>query len=273
MLHTIKQTIARKAFTHIRDSYHKMLPAGMRATVTSHTVLDPDCATQNGAFGLRYQTMVAAKKPNSPFPPDHYCVRRCDPKSPTAHTMLFHDPCDFYPSTLHINIWKHDKVVATTRIVDGRDEKLEMETFGWYDLRKAHPELGDDFMEPTRVAGCVSVRGSAVVPLMYLRANIEAVERGVGRTIGLVNVRAMRLLAHYKKLVKYDMLAKEPFATDEFIPGNKCVVISQTITRSGDDGTPDDGTPDATDHILCNLVPTYLACRAMMVRDRFARKN
>ena len=250
---TIKGYVARKAFAHIRDSYDKMLPAGMRATVTSHTVRDPDCAIQNGAFGLRYKQMVAAKEPNSPFPPDHYCV----------HGTSFHDPCDFYPSTFHINMWKKDAVVATSRYVDGRDEKLEMETFGWYDLRGSHPELGDNFVEPTRTVGDVSIRGSAVVPLMYLRANIEFVERGVGRNIGLVNVRALKLISHYKKWLRYDDVVKAPFSTDDFIPGNQCVVITQQFAKDG----------DATDHILYNIVPTYLVCRAMMIRDRFKGKN
>lgn len=250
---TIKGYVARKAFAHIRDSYDKILPTGMRATVTSHTAPDPDCSIQDGAFGLRYQQMVAAKEPKPPFPPDHYCV----------HGTHFHDPCDFYPSTFHIDMWKHDAVVATSRYVDGREEKLEMETFGWYDLRWSHPELGDNFVEPTRVVGCDSIRGSVVVPLMYLKWNIEAVDRGVGRWIGLVNARAMRLLTHYKDWAKYDILNKEPFATNEFIPGNQCMVVSQPIFKSG----------DATDHILFTIVPTYLACRAMMIRDRFTGKN
>ena len=273
MFRIIKHTIARKAFTHIRDSYGKMLPTGMHATVTSHTAPDPECGIQNGAFGLRYQQMVAVKEPNSPFPPNHYCIHNSSvhtvTQTPTGtshdtvHTMQFHDPCDFYPSTFHINMWKHDKVVATSRYVDGKEEKLEMETYGWYDLRKAHPELEDNFVEPTRVVGCGSVRGSAAVPLMYLRANIEFVEKGVGKMIGLVNVRAMRLLTHYKKWAPYDMLVEEPFATDEFIPGNECIVVSQEITNDG----------DATDHILFNIVPTYIACRMMIVRDRFTGKN
>ena len=263
MLRNIKQSVARKAFNHIRDSYDKMLPVGMRATVTHNTAPDPNCAIQNGEFGLRYQEMAAAKEPNPPFPPDHYCVHAVTPNNKTAHKMLFHDPCDFYPSTFHINLWKQDKVIASTRAVDGREEKLEMETLGWYDLRGSHPELGDDFVEPTRVVACKSVRGSAAAPLLYLRANIEFIERGVGRTIGLVNVRSVRLLAHYKKWIRFDWLTQEPFETNEFIPGNKCVLFTQQITKSG----------DATDHILFNVVPTYIACRAMIIRDRFAGKN
>jgi len=263
MLRNIKHTIARKAFAHIRDSYDKMLPTGMRATVTGHTVPDPDCAIQNGAFGLRYQQMVAAKEPNSPFPPDHYCVHETSPTQKSVHTMLFHDPCDFYPSTFHIDMWKQDTVVATSRYVDGRDEKLEMESFGWYDLRGSHPELGDNFVEPSRIVACKSVRGSAVVPLMYLRANIEFVEKGVGKMIGSVNVRAMKLLAHYKSWSRYNVLNETPISTDEFIPGNKCIIVSQEITN-GD---------HASDHVLFNMFPTYIVCRAMILHDRFTGKN
>ena len=273
MFRVIKHTIARKAFEHIRNSYDKMLPNGMQVTVTSHTVPDPKCVIQNGAFGLRYQEMVAVKEPDSPFPPDHYCIHNSSvhtvTETPTgtshdtSHTMQFHDPCDFYPNTFHINIWKQETVVATSRYVDGREDKLEMETFGWYDLRKAHPELGDNFVEPSRVVGCESIRGSAVIPLMYLRANIEFAEKGVGKMIGLVNVRALRLLSHYKKWGRYDMLTTEPFATDEFIPGNECVVVSQELTTDG----------DMSDHILFIMFPTYIACRMMIVRDRFTGKN
>jgi predicted GNAT family N-acyltransferase len=236
MLRIAKQSIARVAFNHIRDSYDTMLPRGMRATVTHHTKPDPECVIQRGAFGLRYREMVAAKEPNPPFPPNHYCV----------HGTSFYDPCDFYPSTFHINMWKQDTVVASSRYVDGNDEKLEMESFGWYDLRGSHPELGDNFVEPSRVVACKSVRGSAVVPLMYLRANIEFVERDFERTIGLVNARAIRLIQYYKKWLRFEWLTENPFATDEFIPGNRCVVISQQLTKSG----------DATDHIFHIILPT-----------------
>lgn len=265
---TIKGFVARKAFAHIRDSYDKILPAGMRVTVTTHTIPDPDCEIQNGAFGLRYQQMVAAKEPNSPFPPTHYCVHKTSPINKSAHKMLFHDPCDFYPSTFHINMWKHNKTIASSRYVDGREEQLEMESFNWYDLRESHPELGDDFVEPTRVVGDVSIRGSAVVPLMYLRWNIEAVDRRVGTMIGLVNVRSMKLLSHYKNWIRWNMLVEEPFTTNEFIPGNKCVVFTQQITRIGDDDVP-----DATDHILFNVIPTYIVCRVMILHNQFTGKN
>ena len=269
MLRNIKHTIARKAFAHIRDSYDKMLPTGMRATVTSHTVPDPDCAIQNGAFGLRYQQMVAAKEPNSPFPPTHYCVHETSPTQKSAHTMLFHDPCDFYPSTFHIDMWKRDKVVATSRYVDGRDEKLEMESFGWYDLRGSHPELGDNFVEPSRVVACKSVRGSAAVPLMYLRSTIEFVDRDFEHVIGLVGSSSQKVLEHYKKWVGCTIITKSDFSTDEFIPGNKCVVFNYQVSGDGREG--DDEI--AHDQILFHIVPLYLVCRAMMVRDRFTGKN
>lgn len=251
---TFRGYFARKAFDHICHSYDNMLPTGMRATVTNHIKADTDCAIQNGAFGLRYKEMVTAKKPNSPFPPDHYCVHRGANK-----TMLFHDMCDFYPSTFHINMWKHDTVKASSRYVDGKYEKLEMESFGWYDLRKEHPELGDNFVEPSRVVACKTVRGSAMVPLMYLRWNIEAVNRGVGTMIGTVNARSMKLLSHYKNWAKWDILAKEPIETNEFIPGNTCVVLSQQISKAGDE----------SDHIIFIIIPTYIVCRVMIVRDRF----
>lgn len=251
---TIKGYIARKAFMHIRDSYDKMLPTGMRATVTSHIAPDPTCNIQNGAFGLRYQQMVAAKEPNSPFPPDHYCV----------HGTQFHDPCDFYPSTFHINIWKRDRVIASSRYVDGNDEELEMESFGWYDLRKNHKELGDNFVEPTRVVGDKSIRGSAVVPLMYLRSMIEFIERDYDHVIGLVSSSNQKVLKHYENWLGCEVITKSDFPTDEFIPGNRCVVFKQRISGNEE--------KIRNQYILTNVVPTYLACRAMMIRDRFTGK-
>jgi hypothetical protein len=248
---------------HIKNHIETGLPKGI-AVVSSnfraHEAMDP---IQNGAFGLRYRVMHEAKKPTSPFPDTHYCI--------DTENSQFHDKADFYPSTHHINIVKDGVVVGSSRYVDGRTAPLEMEDYRWYDIRKIHPALRDgNFAEPSRVVGCPSVRGSAVIPLMYVVASVWAAEEKIGGYIGLVNERAAPLLRHYQKWIGHHAIS-ESFETPEYIPGNRCIVFYRPISNTpGPTATGTaTGTANIAHFIVTNIFPVYIVYRAKALQDRW----
>ena len=98
---------------------------------------------------------------------------------------------------------------------------------------------------------------------MYVRSALHFVSANTGSLIGLVNVKAIPLLAHYKKWFHWKQLigSNDAFGTPEYIPGNQCVVVIVPITNRL--------TGCNTDYILTNLLPAYAAYRMLRLRDSY----
>ncbi|GMH54702.1 hypothetical protein TrRE_jg11417, partial [Triparma retinervis] len=123
-----------------------------------------DSSALSEIYRLRYQVMVsdaAKSKRGNPFPPDHYCIKGDE----------FRDSYDDLDSTGHILIRHKGLAVASARIVNGNFVPLEAEKYNWIDVRgslKPFVKDPNNIAEPSRVVACRSIRGTNVVPLMYL---------------------------------------------------------------------------------------------------------
>ena len=251
MFSVFKHKMGKVVVNYISKQIKINLPKGIAITTDRFTAKNPNCRIQLEEFGLRYN-ILSKDNTNNIFPSDHYCIDE----------NRFQDELDFCPSTVHINVWKDDTIVATSRYVDGNSECFEMENFNWYQLRKKHPDIGNNIIEPCRVVASKSIRGSSLVPLMFVRASLHVVLCGFDSYIGMINVKAVPLISHYNKWVKWDLLVNEDnaFETPEYIPGNKCIVIKTDITnKSG----------CSTDFIFTNLLPAYVIYRIMSLHDLY----
>lgn len=238
---SISRTIAFPIKQYIERKVTQSLPLGV-SLHTNYYSDEKTCDMQVKEFELRYKVMVKNKGESNPFPENHYCI----------HGNQFHDPCDFYSSTAHLNIMKDGQLLGTTRLVNGNDQLLEMESFDWYRLRDKHPEIGNNIIEPSRVVACPSIKGGPIIPLLYLHSSLYCINHGIGSIIGMFNYKSIQLMRHYKKWTKFDMIVDEPFHTEEFIKGNKCMICKLSIT---------DSTGDASMFVLTNLLPSYILYR------------
>jgi len=243
----IRTQFANRIVEHIRSHIAHNLPAGVELKHHTFTAADTSCKIQSGIFGLRYNVMVRSKGTKSPFPPTHRCI----------HDEQFHDETDFASNTTHTTVWRDGKIVAAMRAVDASGP-LELERYDWYKLRAKHPHIGDSFMEPARVVGCKSIRGSALVPLMYVDTCLQVTDHSFDRMFGVVEHRSLKLLSHYKKWVRYKVITDEPFETPEFVPGNKTHIIEVESSKE-------------SPFIFANMLPAYLGYRALAARDAMHR--
>jgi hypothetical protein len=212
----------------------------------SHSTLSPSLLTLFTAaeiFKLRYKVMVKDVKVN-PFPPDHYCIKGDE----------FSDDYDFLPSTGHCLVRFHGQPVASSRIVNGNFVPLEAEKYGWVDVRAGiKPFVKDpkNIAEPCRVVADRSVRGSNVVPLMYLHCLEWFIESKIENFVGMVNTEAKPLIEHYSKWAKCKWINDKPFLANDFIAGRKLDYCIVSV------GKP--GTPEHDEFIIRNYSPAFLA--------------
>ena len=172
--------------------------------------------------------MVTDKKVN-PFPADHYCLSTC----PHTGAPQFKDTLDDHTSTGHVVVRLNGRPVASTRVVNGKVESLEAESYGWVpDMREQlAPHLKDpnSIAEPSRLVACRSVRGSNVVPFLYLHVQQWYMDNEIEGIVGFVNNEARSLTQHYTRWCKMHWMSDSntSIPADEFLPGRKlqwCVI-------------------------------------------------
>jgi hypothetical protein len=198
-------------------------------------------------FKLRYNVMCRDVKKN-PFPDDHYCIKGDE----------FRDDHDLMPSTGHCLIRFKGKPVASTRIVNGNFEKLEAETFGWYDVRGAIAPFAKDvnnIAEPSRVVACRSIRGTNVVPLMYLHCLDWFMKNDIENFVGMCNTEARPLIEHYSKWAQAKWVTDKPFDVSDFIEGRKLDMCIVSV------GAPD--SPERERFTLTNFAPAFMGYSMM----------
>mgnify|MGYP000014424857 CR=1 FL=1 len=187
---------------------------------------------------------MVADKPGA-FPDDHYCIKGDQ----------FRDNFDDDHATAHCAVRYKDKIVASCRIVDGKHTPLEMEIEKWFDLKndKNFNHLVTDpkhIAEPSRVIADRSIRGSNLVPLMYLHCLDWFMENEIYDFVGMVNSEAKPLMNHYAKWANVNWITDKPFNVDSFVKGRtaECCIIN-----IGKEGT------DARDKFLSsNYLPAYM---------------
>ena len=197
-------------------------------------------------FKLRYKVMVKDVKVN-PFPADHYCIKGEE----------FRDDYDELPSTGHCLVRFNGQPVASVRLVDGNQTALEAERYKWVDVREGiRPYVKDvkNIAEPCRVVADRSVRGSNIVPLMYLHCLEWFIEKDIHNIVGMVNSEAKPLIEHYSKWAQCKWINKEPFPTD-FIKGRTLDYCLVSV------GAPN--SPERDAFLLKNYSPAFLAWWAM----------
>mmetsp|Transcript_3122 Transcript_3122/g.6294 ORF Transcript_3122/g.6294 Transcript_3122/m.6294 type:complete len:250 (+) Transcript_3122:86-835(+) len=202
-------------------------------------------------YRLRYKVMVEdAKKSKKgcPFAEDHYCIKGDQ----------FRDDYDELPSTGHIVIRHDDRAVASTRIVNGNHVPLEAEKYNWIDVRgKLQPFVknANNIAEPSRVVACKSVRGTNVVPLMYLHCLDWFMNNNIESFIGMCNTEARPLIEHYSKWAQTKWITDEPFEANEFIEGRKLDMCFVTVGEHG--------TKERENMLLTNFAPAFAAYSLM----------
>lgn len=206
---------------------------------------DSQAMTLDRLFELRYNLNVRHAK-RQVYPKNHYCLH---------NDKYFYDHYDFEPSTRHIIIKKDDNIVAACRMISGRDTLLEAEKMNWYDLREKHPEIGDNFVEPTRIISDKSIRGTFIVPFLYLKSMSWALDNEYEHVIGTVDTKQRRLLNHYQKYTRCQLLNDEPFAAEEFLPNHQCDIVHYTLGKSG--------SVERNQYIRNVLFPAYLGTQAL----------
>ncbi|GMI21444.1 hypothetical protein TeGR_g9943 [Tetraparma gracilis] len=196
---------------------------------------------------LRYKVMVKDVKKN-PFPDDHYCIVGDE----------FRDDHDLFDSTGHVLVRHRGRPVASTRIVNGNFEKLEAETFGWADVRSLvapHARNADNLAEPSRVVADRSVRGSNVVPLMYLHCLEWMMQNNIENFVGMANSEARPLMEHYSKWAQAKWITEKPFDVSDFIKGRKLDMCLISVGEAG--------TPERNRFTLTNFAPAFMAYSMM----------
>mmetsp|Transcript_24968 Transcript_24968/g.49705 ORF Transcript_24968/g.49705 Transcript_24968/m.49705 type:complete len:251 (-) Transcript_24968:116-868(-) len=206
-------------------------------------------------YRLRYKVMVsdaAKSKKGNPFAPDHYCLH----EGPGG--MEFRDEYDELPSTGHCLVRFNGAPVASTRIVDGNHTPLEAEKFGWIDIRSRiapHVINPNNIAEPSRVVADKSIRGSCVVPLMYLHCLDWFMSKDIENFIGMCNTSARPLIEHYSKWAQTKWITDEPFSADDFIEGRKLEMCYVSV------GTK--GTRERDNFLMTNFTPAFMAYSVM----------
>ena len=238
---------ASKSFIKSRLAATAMTSSPLHVSWVPHN----DHESLSEIYRLRYKVMVsdaAKSKRGNPFPADHYCLR----SGPMG--MEFRDSYDDLPSTGHCVVRFNGTPVASTRIVDGNHTPLEAEKYGWIDLRsRIAPSVRnpDNIAEPSRVVADRSVRGTCVVPLMYLHCLDWFMKRDIENFIGMCNTEARPLIEHYSKWAQTKWITDEPFLASEFIEGRKLDMCYVSVG--------DKGTRERENFLMTNFAPAFLA--------------
>ena len=156
-----------------------------------------DTTTLNNIFEMRYNAMVR----NNPSSPSY---------SNIDHGNSMYDDLDFSAHTKHISVIRDGRVISAARFVNGKYDAVEAESCNWYNVRGHHPEIGTNFMEPSRLAIDPKYRGSYLLPLMSSHALCMAAEENVDGFMFMTNARAANLISHYTKIAAIDILTETP---------------------------------------------------------------
>ena len=207
-----------------------------------------DSQTMSEIYKLRYKVMCKDVRVN-PFPEDHYCIKGDE----------FRDDLDLMDTTAHCLIRFNGKPVASTRIVDGRNgNQLEAEYYKWVDVRKGiEPYVNDvdNIAEPCRVVADRCIRGTGVVPLMYLHCLDWFMKENIENFVGMCNSEAKPLVEHYSKWAQCNWIGKEPFPVDDFIPGRKLHYCTVNVGV--------EGSPERDKFMVGNYLPAFAAYSMM----------
>ena len=135
-------------------------------------------------------------------------------------------------------------------------QKLEMEMEKWFDLRQnekfssmvTHP---DNIAEPSRVVADRSIRGSNLVPLMYLHSLEWFQENDIYDFVGMVNSEAKPLMQHYTKWANCEWITDKPFNVDSFVKGRTAEACIIKIGK--------EGTKEHSNFLKSNYAPAFAA--------------
>ncbi|GMI17043.1 hypothetical protein TrLO_g15322 [Triparma laevis f. longispina] len=245
--------IANAAKSVIRQ---RLAQTSLRASPLNVEWVKPDdTSALREIYKLRYKVMVtdaAKSKRGNPFADDHYCLK----EGPEG--MEFRDSYDDLDHTGHCLVRFKGKAVASTRIVNGKFTPLEAEEYGWVDIReelRPHVNNSNNIAEPSRVVADRSIRGTCVVPLMYLHCLDWFMANDIENFIGMVNTEARPLMEHYSKWAQVKWITDEPFDANEFINGRK---LDMCYVNVGDKGTK-----ERDNFLLTNLTPAFMAYSLM----------
>jgi hypothetical protein len=109
--------------------------------------------------------------------------------------------------------------------------------------------------EPSRVVACRSVRGTNVVPLMYLHSLDWFMRNNISTVIGMVNTEARPLIEHYSRWSQAKWITDEPFAADDFVKGRRLDMCYVPIGSSG--------SKERETMLLTNFAPAFAAYSLM----------
>jgi len=168
------------------------------------------------------------------------------------------DDFDDLESTGHVLIRHKGRAVASTRIVNGNHTPLEAEKYGWIDVRgRIAPFVNNpnNIAEPSRVVACRSIRGTNVVPLMYLHCLDWFMTNNIENFIGMCNTEARPLIEHYSKWAQAKWITDKPFTANEFIKGRE---LDMCFVSVGDKGSK-----ERENMLLTNFAPAFAAYSLM----------
>jgi len=230
-----------------RLAAHTNMAANSAAATTVEWISPSDSQSMSEIYKLRYKVMCKDVKKN-PFPADHYCIKGDE----------FRDDHDLMDSTGHVLIRHQGKAVASTRIVNGKFEQLEAETFKWADVRgmlKPHVTDVNSIAEPSRVVADRSIRGTNIVPLMYLHTLDWMMNNDIENFVGMCNTEARPLIEHYSKWAQARWITEQPFDVSDFLPGRK---LDMCIVSVGEPNSK-----EREKFTLTNFAPAFMAYSMM----------
>ena len=188
-------------------------------------------------YKLRYNVMVRNNK-TTKFDKNHQMV----------HGEMFRDKFDDLSTTVHQIVSHKGKIIASNRIVDGRDNRLEMEEENWFDVRAAVKT--DSIAEPGRLVADKSARGTRVIPMLYLDTCDWFMENNVSHCTPMVNNKASNLIKHYTKWTGVGILNDNPVSVDSFLEGQKSNVFLLNFGK--------DNTKERSKFVYTNYLPSHL---------------
>jgi predicted GNAT family N-acyltransferase len=156
-----------------------------------------DTATLDKVFKMRYNAMVR----NNQTAPAY---------SNVEHGNLMYDDLDFSTHTKHLSVIRDDCVISSIRIINANHNQIEAEAYDWYNIRDHHPEIGDNFVELSRLAIDPKHRGSYLFPLMMSHALCMAAEDEIDGVAFMTNARATKLIPYYGTITEISLLTETP---------------------------------------------------------------